>query len=69
VVIGTQIYTKIIAPGKSRENATFDEVLNLSVGLLLDEVVDEGTRCLAVGKVGGDRLGVVVGQSRLQEGV
>ena len=56
---------KIIAPGESCENPTLDEVLNLSVGLLLDEVIDEGPGSLALGKVGGHRLGVIVGQSRL----
>ena len=57
------------SPGESRQDATLDQVLDLPVGLPLDEVVDEGSRGLAVGKVGGLGFGVEVLRGRLQEGV
>jgi hypothetical protein len=69
MVIGMEEVHELIKPGESCENPTLDEVLDLSICLLLDEVVDEGSRGLTLGKVGGDRIGVIVLQSCLQERV
>jgi len=56
-------------PGESSQDTALDEVLDLSIGLLLHEAVDQGSGGLAVAEVRGLGLGVKVLRGRLQERV